>query len=91
VATDSVYAKTKWMIESIPRATMSPPSVTGLVPLYIIPRWGSLTVVRNLDPGYEEEVISEKGTYKPSLLPGFKLPLKKLLAVADGWSESQAE
>lgn len=31
----------------------------------------------------------EAATYKMPLLPGFKLPLKKLLAVADRWSEAE--
>jgi Uma2 family endonuclease len=64
----------------------------GISEYWIIDRFRrTLTVVRNLGSEYQEEVISEKRTYKPSLLPGFNLPLKKLLAIADAWSESQAE
>jgi Uma2 family endonuclease len=64
----------------------------GIAEYWIIDRFRrTLTVVRNAGSAYEEEVISEKATYKPSCLRGFKLPLKKLLAVADAWSRSQAE
>ncbi len=64
----------------------------GLGEYWIIDRFRrTLTVDRNLGTEYEEEVITEKGTYKPALLPGFKLPLKKLLAIADAWSESQGD
>jgi Uma2 family endonuclease len=64
----------------------------GIGEYWIIDRFRrTLTVIRNLGSEYEEEVIPEKGIYKPALLPGFKLPLKKLLAVADAWSRSQVE
>lgn len=64
----------------------------GIAEYWIVDRFRrTLTVVRPVDSDYHETVIPEKGTYKPSLLPGFKLPLKKLLAVADAWSRSQAE
>jgi len=64
----------------------------GIGEYWIIDRFRrTLTVVRKADSEIEEEVISEKGTYKPTMLPGFSLPLKKLLAIADAWSQSQEE
>jgi Uma2 family endonuclease len=64
----------------------------GIAEYWIIDRFRrTLTVVRNLDSGPDEKVITEKGTYKPSLLPGFRLPLRKLLAIADAWDRGQAE
>jgi hypothetical protein len=32
-----------------------------------------------------EQVIQENEVFRPSLLPGFELPLAKLLTVADQW------
>ena len=64
----------------------------GISEYWIIDRFRrTLTVVRKAGSEFLEEVILEKQTYKPSLLPGFKLPLKKLLAVADAWNRSQGE
>lgn len=64
----------------------------GIGEYWIIDRFRrKLTVVRNLGIEYVEEVIPERRTYKSPLLPGFKLSLKKLLAVADAWSRSQEE
>lgn len=33
-----------------------------------------------------DEVIGELGVYRTDLLPGFALPLSRLLAVADKWA-----
>ena len=64
----------------------------GISEYWIIDRFRrTLTVVRNLGSEVEEEVITEKGHYKLALLPGFSLPLKKMLAIADAWSRSQEE
>ena len=41
-----------------------------------------MTVYRARKP---EQVIQENEVYRPSLLPGFELPLAKLLTVADQW------
>jgi hypothetical protein len=32
-----------------------------------------------------EQVVAEGATYRTDLLPGFDLPLARLLAVADEW------
>lgn len=42
-------------------------------------------------PGGGKLVIREPGRYTTNLLPGFELPLAKLLAVADRWSQVQTE
>jgi Uma2 family endonuclease len=38
----------------------------------------------------EERVISEKQTYETPLLPGFQLPLARLLALADRWAKKRS-
>ncbi len=42
-----------------------------------------LTVFRNLPAGQQEQIISENDIYRTPLLPGFELPLARLLAAAD--------
>jgi hypothetical protein len=34
-------------------------------------------------------MVPENGIYSTSLLPGFELPLARLLAVADAWAASE--
>jgi Uma2 family endonuclease len=48
----------------------------------------TLTVVVNDPAGVREQVIREGDTYRTPLLPGFELPLARLLAVADRWEEA---
>jgi Uma2 family endonuclease len=60
----------------------------GILEYWIIDRFRRiLTVVRNDPAGAAETVIPEDGTYRPPLLPGFELPLARLLAAADAWSD----
>jgi hypothetical protein len=42
-----------------------------------------MTVCRNAPEGLSELVVAEQDTYQTPLLPGFELPLARLLAVAD--------
>jgi Uma2 family endonuclease len=57
----------------------------GLQEYWIIDRFQrTLTVIHYESGGPREEVFQEHQTYKPALLPGFKLPLARLLAAADG-------
>jgi Uma2 family endonuclease len=44
----------------------------------------TLTAVR---PGQQDQVVDENTTFKTPLLPGFELPLAKLLAAADRWEK----
>ena len=37
--------------------------------------------------GFEEQTISDRDVYITALLPGFELPLGKLLAVCDAWKK----
>jgi Uma2 family endonuclease len=48
-----------------------------------------LTVFRFGGESDEELVISEKQNYETPLLPGFVLPLARLLALADRWSKKK--
>ena len=47
-----------------------------------------LTVYKRWKGKQTEKVISEKETYQTDLLPGFELPVGRVLAVADRWEES---
>jgi Uma2 family endonuclease len=47
----------------------------------------TLTVFRRTPTGDEELTITERQTYKTGLLPGFELPLAKLLKVCDDWKK----
>jgi Uma2 family endonuclease len=49
----------------------------------------TLTVVRPGSGGPVDQVIPESTTFTTPLLPGFELPLARLLAVADRWATSQ--
>jgi Uma2 family endonuclease len=60
----------------------------GIAEYWIFDRFQRiLTVVRNQPTGPEEIVIHAKETYRTPLLPGFELPLARLLAVADRWAQ----
>lgn len=58
----------------------------GVREYWIINRFErTLTIFRRGKAGIDEEVVHERQTYNPTLLPGFELPLGKLLAIADRW------
>jgi Uma2 family endonuclease len=62
----------------------------GLQEYWIIDRFQrTLTVIRYGPAGPSEQVITEHQTYQSPLLPGFELPLARLLEAAD--QEAQAE
>jgi Uma2 family endonuclease len=55
----------------------------GITAYWIVDRFRrTLTVCR---PGAEDLVVPEGETYRPPQLPGFELPLARLLAAADAW------
>ena len=61
----------------------------GVVEYWVIDRFDrTMTVFRKKNDATEEEVIAEQDVYRPQLLPGFELPLARLLAVADRWSDA---
>ena len=45
----------------------------------------TLTIFRKDSSGIQQEVVPAEGIYRPALLPGFGLPLDKLLAIANRW------
>jgi Uma2 family endonuclease len=51
----------------------------------------TLTVFTRPGKRIQKRVILENQTYTTDLLPGFELPLAKLLAVADRWPEEDPE
>ena len=59
----------------------------GVREYWIIDRFQRImTVYRNRPEGVATLVIEEAETYQTNLLPGFSLPLARLLARADDWS-----
>ena len=46
-----------------------------------------MTVIRNGPKGPEVIIIHEQETYSTPLLPGFELPLARLLAIADRFDQ----
>jgi Uma2 family endonuclease len=62
----------------------------GVDEYWVIDRFQrTLTVFRKQGGRVKKQVITAKQTYTTDLLPGFELPLGKLLAVADSWPESE--
>lgn len=62
----------------------------GVVEYWVIDRFDrKLTVYRKSDNkrGWQQKTVQEHDTYRPPLLPGFELPLSRILAVADRWAE----
>jgi len=58
----------------------------GEAEYWIIDRFGRImTVFRNPPAEPAEQVIAADATYRTPLLPGFELPLGRLLTVADDW------
>jgi Uma2 family endonuclease len=61
----------------------------GVSEYWIIDRFRRvLTVYRRPPTEPAEQVVEPAGTYRTDLLPGFELPLARLLAVADDWKGS---
>jgi Uma2 family endonuclease len=63
----------------------------GIAEYWIFDRFRrTLTVVHNRPAGPEEQVIPEHGTYQSALLPGFEVPLARLLAAADWLAQTES-
>lgn len=63
---------------------------TGMKEYWIIDRFErTLTVVKYQRKGSQEQVIKESETYKTPLLPGFELPLARILEAADRLAKAQ--
>jgi Uma2 family endonuclease len=61
----------------------------GIAEYWVVDRFArTLTVFQNGPAGVVERKIGESETYQTPILPGFELPLRALLSVADDWSES---
>ena len=62
----------------------------GVREYWIIDRFGQcLTVYRFTSEKDEELLIPADQTYETPLLPGFVLPLKRLMAIADRWAKKR--
>ena len=51
----------------------------------------TMTVFRNMPGGVDTLTVKEDEGYRTDLLPGFELPLARLLATADRWSRARQE
>jgi Uma2 family endonuclease len=51
----------------------------------------TLTVIHNRPEGEQEQVVAEHQTYQSPLLPGFEVPLARLLEAGDRMAESEAD
>jgi Uma2 family endonuclease len=61
----------------------------GVAEDWIIDRFRrQMTVVHDRPEGPLGLTIAEPDTYRTELLPGFELPLSRLLTVADDWPDS---
>ncbi len=61
---------------------------TGLQEYWIIDRFERIMTVYQFSAGrVKKRIIRENQVYTTKLLPGFELPLAKLLALADEWDE----
>ncbi len=62
----------------------------GIKESWVIDRYArTMTVFRRPDSGAEEAVVKVEATYRTPLLPGFELPLARLLTLADKWAKRQ--
>jgi Uma2 family endonuclease len=48
-----------------------------------------MTIITKRRGRIRDQVIKENETYRTTLLPGFELPLTRLLAWADAWTENE--
>jgi Uma2 family endonuclease len=61
----------------------------GIGEYWIVDRFQrTMTVVVNAAGGTQERVVKENETYTTPLLPGFELPLSRLLGLANRWNNN---
>lgn len=64
----------------------------GVREYWIIDRFKRTMTVHYLPPAdLETRIVTEKESYSTPLLPGFKLPLKRILQKADRWAKKKKE
>ncbi len=60
----------------------------GVTEYWIFDRFRrTLTVYRKSEQGSDERIVAEQETYSTDLLPGFELPVARLLVAADRWGK----
>lgn len=60
----------------------------GILEYWVFDRFRRmLTVFQKDGDAYSETMIAEPETYRPALLPGFELPVARILAAADRWAD----
>ena len=61
----------------------------GVREYWVVDRFDrTMTVFKNTPGEPPEVVVKAEETYRTPLLPGFELPLARLLKVADDWAQS---
>jgi Uma2 family endonuclease len=64
----------------------------GVSEYWVIDRFQrTMTVYKSMPGELAELIVKAEETYRTPLLPGFELPLAKLLKVADDWTKSQTQ
>jgi Uma2 family endonuclease len=64
----------------------------GIQEYWIIDRFQRIMTVHILEDGrYRKKVIQARQTYRTKLLPGFALPLERLLDLADQWDDDEEQ
>jgi Uma2 family endonuclease len=61
----------------------------GIREYWIIDRFQRIMTVYCSGNETEQQILQENETYRPKLLPGFEIPLAKLLAAADRWNPAK--
>jgi len=61
----------------------------GVQEYWVIDRFQRTMTVFRQSAGPQQHVVTETETYESPLLPGFQLPLGRLLALADAWSRRE--
>jgi Uma2 family endonuclease len=60
----------------------------GVREYWVIDRFNrTMTVFKNIPGEPAEVIVKAEETYRTALLPGFELPLARLLKVADDWAK----
>ncbi|MSR58976.1 MAG: Uma2 family endonuclease [Planctomycetaceae bacterium] len=60
----------------------------GIAEYWVINRFDrTLNAFRRSAIGYETQIVGDQETYRPTLIPGFELPLGKLLDVCNDWKK----
>ncbi len=67
-------------------------SMLNVQEYWIIDRFTRTMTAHVLDGAkYRKKIVAESQTYRTKLLPGFELPLARLLQLADRWADEEEQ